>query len=81
MRRLLTVVAVLVVALAGFVVFSRAGGPSRAEYIAAAQHYDVRILRDSWGVPHIFGKTDADTAFGLAYAQAVGAETYYNATT
>lgn len=32
--------------------------------------YDVKILRDSWGVPHIFGKTDADTAFGLAWAHA-----------
>lgn len=33
-----------------------------------ADQYDVRILRDTWGVPHIFGKTDADAAFGLAYA-------------
>jgi len=39
-------------------------------YIEAAKKYDVHILRDTWGVPHIFGKTDADTAFGLAYAQA-----------
>src|SRR5262249_39242010 len=31
--------------------------------------YDVRIKRDSWGVPHVFGKTDADTAFGVGYAQ------------
>lgn len=31
---------------------------------------DVRILRDTWGVPHVFGRTDADTAFGLAYAHA-----------
>lgn len=31
---------------------------------------DVRILRDTWGVPHIFGKTDADAAYGLAYAHA-----------
>ena len=30
--------------------------------------YDVHILRDTWGVPHIFGKTDADAAYGLAYA-------------
>ncbi|HOQ88521.1 MAG TPA: penicillin acylase family protein [Candidatus Hydrogenedentes bacterium] len=29
---------------------------------------DVRIIRDEWGSPHIFGKTDADAAFGLAYA-------------
>jgi penicillin amidase/acyl-homoserine-lactone acylase len=30
----------------------------------------VRILRDSWGVPHVFGKTDADAAYGLAWAHA-----------
>ncbi len=32
--------------------------------------YDVRILRDRWGVPHVFGKKDTDAAFGLAYAHA-----------
>ena len=32
--------------------------------------YQVEIMRDKWGVPHIFGKTDADTAYGLAYAHA-----------
>lgn len=32
--------------------------------------YDVRILRDVWGVPHVFGKNDADAAYGLAYAHA-----------
>ncbi len=32
--------------------------------------YDVEILRDKWGVPHIIGTTDADAAFGLAYAHA-----------
>ena len=36
----------------------------------AAQSYDARIIRDDYGVPHIFGKTDGDTAFGLAYAHA-----------
>lgn len=35
---------------------------------AHANDYDVRILRDTWGVPHIFGKTDADAAYGLAFA-------------
>ncbi len=30
----------------------------------------MRILRDTWGVPHIFGHTDADVAYGLAYAHA-----------
>jgi acyl-homoserine-lactone acylase len=30
----------------------------------------VEIIRDTWGVPHIFGKTNKATAFGLAYAHA-----------
>ncbi|GAA4370548.1 penicillin acylase family protein [Hymenobacter saemangeumensis] len=29
----------------------------------------VRIVRDTWGVPHIYGKTDADAVFGLLYSQ------------
>ena len=35
-----------------------------------ARTYDTRIVRDEFGVPHIFGTTDADTAYGLAYAHA-----------
>ncbi len=31
---------------------------------------DVEIVRDKFGVPHIFGKTDADVAYGLAWANA-----------
>ncbi|HEX5344259.1 MAG TPA: penicillin acylase family protein, partial [Duganella sp.] len=30
----------------------------------------VTILRDKWGIPHIYGKTDADAVFGMVYAQA-----------
>lgn len=29
----------------------------------------VTIIRDNFGIPHIYGKTDADAAFGLLYAQ------------
>ncbi|HLP53094.1 MAG TPA: penicillin acylase family protein [Chitinophagales bacterium] len=29
---------------------------------------NVEIVRDKWGVPHIFGKTDAETTYGLAWA-------------
>ena len=29
----------------------------------------VTIYRDTYGVPHVFGRTDAATAFGFAYAQ------------
>ena len=30
----------------------------------------VTIMRDQWGIPHVFGKTDADAVFGMLYAQA-----------
>ncbi|MEE4349573.1 MAG: penicillin acylase family protein [Pacificimonas sp.] len=30
--------------------------------------YDVEIVRDDYGVPHVFGETDADTAYGVAWA-------------
>lgn len=30
----------------------------------------VSIIRDDYGVPHIYAKTDADVVFGLLYAQA-----------
>jgi acyl-homoserine lactone acylase PvdQ len=29
----------------------------------------VTIITDNWGVPHIYGKTDADAVFGLMYTQ------------
>lgn len=30
----------------------------------------VTILRDKWGIPHVFGKSDADAVFGMVFAQA-----------
>lgn len=42
--------------------------PNTQDLIARAAGYDVRIRRDHFGVPHIRGKTDADVAFGFAYA-------------
>ncbi|MEM6494127.1 MAG: acylase [Pseudomonadota bacterium] len=32
--------------------------------------YRAEIIRDEYGVPHIYGKTDADVAFGVAVAHA-----------
>jgi acyl-homoserine-lactone acylase len=31
---------------------------------------NVTIVRDDWGIAHVYGKTDADTVFGTIYAQA-----------
>ena len=33
------------------------------------QAKNVTIIRDNWGIPHIYGKSDADAVFGLMYAQ------------
>ncbi|MED5206395.1 MAG: penicillin acylase family protein, partial [Pseudomonadota bacterium] len=30
--------------------------------------YTAEIIRDDFGVPHIYGKTDADVAYGVAVA-------------
>jgi penicillin amidase/acyl-homoserine-lactone acylase len=42
--------------------------PDPATLIARAGDYHARIARDGYGVPHIFGHTDADVAFGLGFA-------------
>ncbi len=36
----------------------------------AVRAQNITIIRDDFGVPHIYGKTDADAVFGLLYAQA-----------
>jgi acyl-homoserine-lactone acylase len=47
--------------------------PERADVEGIAPpegRYEVVIRRDSWGVPHVHGRTDADAAYGLAWAHA-----------
>jgi acyl-homoserine-lactone acylase len=34
------------------------------------QAANVSITRDTWGIAHVHGKTDADAVFGMVYAQA-----------
>lgn len=29
----------------------------------------ITIIRDNWGIAHVYGKTDADAVFGMLYAQ------------
>ena len=33
------------------------------------QAQQITIVRDQWGIAHVYGKTDADAVFGLLYAQ------------
>ena len=35
-----------------------------------AQAQNITIIRDDWGVPHVYGQTDPDAVFGVMYAQA-----------
>ena len=66
--RILSFVLILVLVAAALVFWPQSADLSA--YANIGEQYDVRILRDTFGVPHIFGKTDADAAFGLAYAHA-----------
>src|SRR6187455_716260 len=45
-----------------------AADPQLAAWQQRAQ--GITIVRDDWGVPHVYGKTDADAVFGVIYAQA-----------
>ena len=67
MKKLLLVVAFAATACAT----EPATPPESPELAAWRQRAEgVTIIRDDWGVPHIYGKTDADVVFGLMYAQA-----------
>jgi acyl-homoserine-lactone acylase len=69
MKQWVTVTAGLVVVLAiGAAVWEPLVATSAAP--PPERKYDARIVRDEFGVPHIFGKTDADASYGLAYAHA-----------
>jgi acyl-homoserine-lactone acylase len=65
-KRIGIVVLLLLVVAAAFIFWPETVHLEHLADVGAA--YDVRILRDEWGVPHVFGATDADVAYGLAYA-------------
>lgn len=72
LRGIGALLALVVLAAAGLIVVDQASlpkAPTRQALLDKAKAYDVRIRRDEWGVPHVLGKTDADAAFGLGYAQ------------
>ncbi|MEP7325347.1 MAG: penicillin acylase family protein [Gemmatimonadota bacterium] len=35
-----------------------------------AEAHEVTIIRDDWGIAHVYGETDVDAVFGMIYAQA-----------
>ena len=64
MKRVASLAVVVVMSLA----FQRTGSADLARWQAQAKN--VTIVRDDWGIAHVFGKTDADAVFGMIYAQA-----------
>jgi acyl-homoserine-lactone acylase len=73
MRRIVAwtagVAALILLSLLGYA-FLPTGQPDLAAYAAATQPYDAVISRDRFGIPHVHGVRDADTAYGLAWAHA-----------
>jgi acyl-homoserine-lactone acylase len=57
-----------VLALAGGTSVQAAENPEIARWEREARN--VTIIRDNWGIAHIYGKKDASTVFGTVYAQA-----------
>ena len=48
-----------------------AAGAAPGESARWQQHAkQVHIIRDNWGVAHVYGKSDADAVFGMIFAQA-----------
>jgi acyl-homoserine-lactone acylase len=45
-----------------------AGPNERVRWRSAARN--TKIVRDNWGIAHVYGKSDADAVFGSLYAQA-----------
>src|ERR1700678_434328 len=57
----------MLIALVALSTLCRAEGSPAQRWAAEAK--DVTIVRDDWGIAHVYGKTDADTVFGMIYAQ------------
>jgi acyl-homoserine-lactone acylase len=48
--------------------FAYQAGEEEARWKQHARN--VTIIRDDWGIAHVYGKSDADAVFGMIYAQA-----------
>lgn len=65
---LIAVASVLAFAAPAQAACGTAGQPGAP--VSRAAPRDVTITRDTWGIAHVEGKTDADAVFGMIYAQA-----------
>ncbi len=75
MKKLALVLAAMCAAYALQAASSRPLEPQGAALASSVAAWEQRaqgitIIRDDWGIPHVYGKTDADVVFGVIYAQA-----------
>jgi acyl-homoserine-lactone acylase len=73
MRILRSFVLGTLIAVAGSWTDASAAAPSPAAADTARWQQErraVRIVRDNWGIAHVYGESDADAVFGALYAQA-----------
>ena len=59
----------LIFTLFASVLISCKPGTHKEAALWQEQAEGITIIRDNYGVPHIYGKTDADAVFGMIYAQ------------
>ncbi len=60
----------LLLTLAAFPSFAFQGSQPSEAARWEKQARNITVLRDDWGIAHVYGKTDADAVFGMEYAQA-----------
>src|ERR1700687_4081032 len=60
----------LMIVVAGVLTPCHAQSKATEQTRWVAEAADVKIVRDDWGIAHVYGKTDADAVFGMIYAQA-----------
>src|SRR5215469_318937 len=63
-----TLTLIFAVACASLALLQVAGDLETTRFEKEARN--VTIIRDDWGIAHVYGKTDADVVFGMEYAQA-----------
>ena len=59
----------LMIVVAGALTPCRAHSMATEQTRWAAEAANVKIVRDDWGIAHVYGKTDADAVFGELQAE------------
>ncbi len=67
-RSLARALCLLLAAATGAIAFQETPAAESSRWAEEAGR--TTIVRDDWGIAHIYGKTDADAVFGMIYAQA-----------